>query len=106
VTSCRYELREVEGKGRGVFLSEDVKAGQIIITEEAAVIGPKQTSTLVRIGPRTGRPKPEARGQRPETRGQRPETRGQRPETRGQRPEARGLGPEARGKRPEARGRP
>ena len=42
-----YEFKAVEGRGRGLFLTEDVKAGDTILLEEPAVIGPKQMSPLV-----------------------------------------------------------
>ncbi len=48
VATCGYEFRSVDGKGRGFFVTSDVPAGQHILTEEPAVIGPKQMSQLVR----------------------------------------------------------
>ena len=47
VASRKYEFRSVEGRGRGLFLTEDVAAGEEIMLEEPAVIGPKQMSPLV-----------------------------------------------------------
>ena len=47
ITARKYEFKVVEGRGRGLFLNEDVKAGDTILLEEPAVIGPKQMSPLV-----------------------------------------------------------
>lgn len=47
ITACEYEFKAVEGRGRGLFLTEDVKAGDTILLEEPAVIAPKQMSPLV-----------------------------------------------------------
>ena len=47
VAARKYEFRSVEGRGRGLFLTEDARAGDEIILEEPAVIGPKQMSPLV-----------------------------------------------------------
>ena len=49
IEACDYEFKAVEGRGRGLFLTEDVKAGHTILLEEPAVIGPKQMSPLVRL---------------------------------------------------------
>ena len=49
IEARKYEFRAVEGRGRGLFLTEDVKAGDTIVLEEPAVIGPKQMSPLVGI---------------------------------------------------------
>ena len=58
IAARNYEIKAIEGRGRGLFLTEDVKAGDTILLEEPAVVGPKQMSPLVvqhvkRIG-RTG----------------------------------------------------
>ena len=50
VTALKYEFKAVEGKRRGLFLTEDAKAGDTILLEEPVVIGPKQMSQLVRSG--------------------------------------------------------
>ena len=50
ITALKYEFKAVEGKGRGLFLTEDAKAGDKILLEEPVVIGPKQMSQLVGIG--------------------------------------------------------
>ena len=47
ITALKYEFKAVEGRGRGLFLKEDAKAGDTILLEEPAVIGPKQMSQLV-----------------------------------------------------------
>ena len=47
IVACNYELKEVKGRGRGLVLTEDVKAGDTILLEEPTVIGPKQMSPLV-----------------------------------------------------------
>ena len=47
ITAREYEFKAVEGRGRGLFLTEDVKAGDTILLEEPAVIAPKQMSPLV-----------------------------------------------------------
>ena len=50
VTALKYEFKAVEGKRRGLFLTEDAKAGDTILLEEPVVIGPKQMSQLVGSG--------------------------------------------------------
>ena len=50
ITACKYEFKAVEGKRRGLFLTEDAKAGDTILLEEPIVIGPKQMSQLVGSG--------------------------------------------------------
>ena len=49
IVACNYELKEMKGRGRGLYLTGDVKAGDTILLEEPAVIGPKQMSPLVGI---------------------------------------------------------
>ncbi len=41
------EIRQIEGKGRGLFADRDIHEGTEIILEEATVLGPKQTSPFV-----------------------------------------------------------
>ena len=48
-STSRGDLPRDRGRGRGLFLTEDVKAGHTILLEEPAVIGPKQMSPLVRL---------------------------------------------------------
>ena len=47
IAARNYEIKAIEGRGRGLFLTEDVKAGDTILLEEPAVVGPKQMSPLV-----------------------------------------------------------
>ncbi|XP_059085622.1 SET domain-containing protein SmydA-8-like isoform X2 [Tigriopus californicus] len=47
IKSVSYEIKFSANKGRGAFLLEPVEAGNLVLLEQAAVIGPKQTSPLV-----------------------------------------------------------
>lgn len=47
IKSVKYEIKFSADKGRGLFLLEPVCAGTLVLLEQAAVIGPKQTSPLV-----------------------------------------------------------
>lgn len=43
------EIKESEGKGRGIFASKSIKEGEKIISEVPTIIGPKQSSPFVCI---------------------------------------------------------
>lgn len=41
------EIKESEGKGRGIFAAKSIEEGDKVISEVPTVIGPKQTSPFV-----------------------------------------------------------
>ena len=45
--SVLTEVRESDGKGKGIFMVKNVPEGQELISQEPTVLGPKQTSPFV-----------------------------------------------------------